>query len=411
MVGWPRPKIDRFPAERRKAGVIVFLLIVLAVYALANYYVARRGAKALAAYTTARRIFLAVFIALALTFPLGRVLMALTGKRILPVLLEVGVFHLLVMLYGVLAAGLIDLVRLVNAFFPFFPKAWTARPGRTGLVLFIAAAGTIALALTVGATNAGRLKTTEIEIRFPKRAGTMDTLNVVLASDFHLSSISGKKRLARTVSLIDSLDPDIVLLAGDIVDESVSEQEEAEFSRIMAGIRAPLGVYAVAGNHESYAGLETALDCLRGCGIIVLEDEAVAIAESFILAGRRDRQSLGYQERRKSIPAILAPLGPTRRLPVILLDHQPGRLEEAKEAGVDLQLSGHTHDGQVFPINLINTLIWELNYGYLRKDGTQYYVTSGVGTWGPPVRIGSTAEVVRIRIVFDESALVSRLVS
>jgi len=391
--------------------VIVFLIIALVIYALANYYVARRGAKALAAGDTARRVFLVLFIVLALAFPLGRILMGLTGKRAVPVLLDVGVFHLLVMLYGVLSAALIDLVRLVNAFFPFFPKAWTARPGRTGLVLFIVTAGTIALALAFGAVNAGRLKTTELEVRLPKRAGTMDTLNVVLASDFHLSSISGKKRLARTVSQIDSLNPDIVLLAGDIVDESVSEEEEAEFSRIMAGIRAPLGVFAVAGNHESYAGLEKALGCLRSCGITVLEDDAVTIDDSFILVGRRDRQSLGYQERRKPIQTILARFGRERRLPVILLDHQPGRLEEAKDAGVDLQLSGHTHDGQVFPINLINTLIWDLNYGYLRKDGTQYYVTSGVGTWGPPVRIGSTAEVVRLRIVFDESALVSRRIS
>ena len=382
--------------------MIVFLVIVTAIYALANYYIGRRGAQALAAYPKTRTVFLAVYIVLTLAYPLGRVLMAFAGKQASSVLVGVGAFHLLVMLYGLLAVVLIDMVRLANAFVPFFPKALTARAGLTGLVLFNVAAGSIALTLVFGAVNAGRLRTTEVAIRIPKRAGTMEGLNVVLASDFHLGLIVGRSRLAKTVSLINSLNPDIVLLAGDIVDESVNERDEAEFSRIMAGLRAPLGVYAVPGNHETYAGLKKSVGCLRACGIVVLEDEAVRIADSFILVGRRDRGSLGYQERRKPIQNILAGQGPERRLPIILLDHQPGGLEEAGQAGVDLQLSGHTHDGQVFPFGLINRLIWKLNWGYLRKGDTQYFVTSGVGTWGPPVRIGSVAEVVRIRLSFGK---------
>ena len=380
--------------------MIIFLAIVTTIYALANYYIGRRGARALAAYPKTRAVFLTVFIVLALAYPLGRVLMAISRKQASSALVEFGAFHLLVMLYGLLAVGLIDIIRLVNAFVPFFPKALTARPGPTGLVLFIAAAGVVVLTVVVGAVNAGRLRTTEVEIRIPKRAGTMEGLNIVLASDFHLGSIVGNSRLVKTVSLINSLNPDIVLLAGDIVDESVSELEEAEFSRTMAGIRSPLGIYAVPGNHETYAGLEKALGCLRACGIVVLEDEAVKIADSFILVGRRDRSSLGHQERRKPIENILAGRGFDARLPIILLDHQPVRLEEAGQAGVDLQLSGHTHDGQVFPFGLINRLIYELNWGYLRKGDTQYFVTSGVGTWGPPVRTGSTAEVVHIRLSF-----------
>ncbi|MGZ5496912.1 MAG: metallophosphoesterase, partial [Candidatus Aminicenantales bacterium] len=139
------------------------------------------------------------------------------------------------------------------------------------------------------------------------------------------------------------------------------------------------------------------------CGITVLQDEAVQVDGAFTLAGRRDPSSLGTRERRLSIGAILAASGARADLPLVVLDHQPLHLEEAEQAGVALQISGHTHDGQLFPIGLINGLIYELNWGSLRKGGTNFYVTSGAGTWGPPVRIGSRAEIVRIRLHLDRT--------
>ncbi len=383
--------------------MVVLLLIVLAIYSLLNFYIARRGAQSLAAYPMARGVFLAVFIGLTLAYPLGRVLMSLARGLPSSVLIIVGSFHMVVMLYGFLAVVLVDIVRLANAFVPFIPKALTSRPGPAGLVLFLISAGTILLTIVAGAANAGRLRTTELDLRIAKTAGTREGLTIVLASDFHLGSVVGKSRLAKAVTKINALGPDIVFLAGDIVDESVSEREEAEFSQIMTGLRAPLGIYAVPGNHETFAGLEKALSCLRSCGIVVLEDEAVMIADSFIVVGRRDRTSLKPGgETRLAIRAILAKHGFDNRLPIILLDHQPVHLDEAGEAGVDLQLSGHTHDGQIFPVGLINRWVFELNWGYLRKGDTHYYVTSGVGTWGPPVRTGSSAEVVRIRLSFGK---------
>jgi predicted MPP superfamily phosphohydrolase len=191
-------------------------------------------------------------------------------------------------------------------------------------------------------------------------------------------------------------------MPGDIVDETVTAEIEAEFSAVMRRIRAPLGVFAVAGNHEFYSGLERNLACIRACGIKVLEDEAVGVAGAFVLVGRRDPSSLAPLETRLPIRAILQKQGFDDRLSVILLDHQPAHLEEANRAGVALQLSGHTHAGQLFPLDLINRMVWELNWGYLRKGDTQYYVTSGVGTWGPPVRTGSRPEIVRIHLTFGE---------
>jgi hypothetical protein len=383
--------------------MLVFLAIALSIYGLVNFYIGRRGAQALASAPAARRIFLVIFIGLALLFPVGRVLMAVARGRLTTVLVEVGTFHMAVMLYGFMAVLAIDLIRLVNAFLPFLPKSLFGEAARTGPVVFAAAAGAVALTIGWGAWNATRLRTVELELSVPRKAGVADRLTIVLASDLHLGELIGPSRLEKIVSRIEALDPDIVLLAGDIVDESVTAEIEAKLVMIMRKLSAPLGLYAAPGNHEFYSGLERNLACLRSCGITVLEDKAVAVGGAFTLVGRRDPSSLKPGETRLSIPGILGASGLDASLPVVVIDHQPLHLEEAEAAGAALQVSGHTHDGQVFPFDLINGLIYELNWGHLRKGGTHFYVTSGAGTWGPPIRVGSRAEVVRIRLAFEPS--------
>jgi predicted MPP superfamily phosphohydrolase len=381
--------------------MLVFAAIALSVYGLTNLYIGRRGAQALAAHPTARTVFLALFVGLAIVFPLGRVLMAFARGWLTSVLVEVGTFHLAVMLYGFMAVLAVDLVRLANAFVPFLPKGLIGQNAKTGPVVFLIVAGTVALTVALGAWNATRLRTVDLDLRLPKKAGTAERLTVVAASDLHLGTLVGPARLEQVVESMNALEPDLVLLAGDIVDETVTAEIEAKLGAIIRRLRAPLGIYAVPGNHEFYSGLERNLACLRASGITVLEDQAVRVAGAFILVGRRDPSSLRRQEQRLSIPGILNKSGLDDDLPIVLLDHQPVRLEEAEAAGVALQFSGHTHDGQIFPIGLINGLIYELNWGYLRKGPTQYYVTSGASTWGPPVRVGSRAEIVRIRLAFD----------
>ena len=381
--------------------MFVFLAVAISIYGLVNFYVVRRGAQALGGYPTAKVVFMAAFIALALAYPLGRVLMALGRNSLSSPFIMAGSFHMVVMLYGFLGAVIIDLVRLLNAFVHFLPKSFSARPGPTGLVLFLAVAGITALSIAAGAYNAVRPRTVELALNIPKKAGGMERLTIVLASDLHLGTLVRRSRLEKVVERINALTPDIVFLPGDIVDETVTAKDEAEFSAIMKRLRAPLGVFAVPGNHEFYSGLERNLAFLRACDIKVLEDEAVNVAGAFVLVGRRDPSSLTPKESRLPIRDILAKYGFDDRLPVILLDHQPAHLEEASRAGVDLQLSGHSHAGQLFPLDIINRKVWELNWGYLRKGNTQYYVTSGVGTWGPPVRTGSRPEIVRIHLTFD----------
>ncbi len=231
-----------------------------------------------------------------------------------------------------------------------------------------------------------------------KKAGDRQGLRIAMASDIHLSTVGARPRLEKLVERINALEPDIVLLPGDIVDESMTAEEESRLTAIFRGLRAPLGVFSVLGNHEYYSGLEESLAFLRASGITVLQDESLRVGAAFYLLGRKDPTALRRGEVRLPLARILEAGRVDADLPLILLDHQPVRLGEAMEAGIDLEFSGHTHAGQLFPLNLINKRIYEQNWGPLRKGKTQYYVSCGFGTWGPPVRTGSVPEVLLIRV-------------
>lgn len=384
--------------------MFIFLIIALGIYGLVNFYILRRGGQALRGYPAPRIWFFMIMGLLILAYPAGRIL-AIAGRgTITGMLVRTGSFYMALMLHLFFILVVVDLFRLMNAVVRFFPRAITVHPERTGLIAFIISLGIAAGVLAGGYMNALHTRLRTLDIRIEKQAGAgRGRLNVVMASDIHLGTIMGGRRLDTIVDRINGLNPDIVLLPGDIVDESVSAAEEEKMASALRAIKAPLGVYSVTGNHEYYGGLAKNLEYLQRGGIRVLQDEAVLIGESFVLAGRKDPSALRHHEPRKSIGSILDGAGFDRKLPIILLDHQPVRLEEAQNAGVDLQLSGHTHAGQLFPLNLINKKIWEQYWGYLRKGITQYYVSCGVGTWGPPVRTGSVSEIVFIRIEFGSA--------
>jgi predicted MPP superfamily phosphohydrolase len=156
----------------------------------------------------------------------------------------------------------------------------------------------------------------------------------------------------------------------------------------------------VTGNHEYIGGVEQAVAYLREHGVTVLRDSCVTLPSGVIIAGREDRSSSSFAgKKRKDLSEILD--GADTSKPVILMDHQPFHLEEAEHAGVDFQLSGHTHHGQLWPLNYITNAIYEISWGYLRKGATQYYVSCGAGTWGPPVRLGNRPEILHFRIIPD----------
>ncbi len=344
--------------------------------------------------------FIVLFLCLVLAYPVGRVMFGQGRNGVSLLLMRAGSLYFAMMIVLFMWAASVDLLRLADHFLGFLPAAGPAR-GRLALAAFAAAWLTTFIVAAAGAWNAAHPVITRLDLSIDKPGGARRELLIAVASDIHLGISAGAPRLERIVRTIAALGPDIVLLPGDIVDESMTGEREEKIMAAFSGLRPPLGVYAVTGNHETYSGLERNIEFLERFGIRVLRDEAVLVDGSFYVAGRSDPSVLGRDRRtRPSLVSLLEASRVNRELPVILLDHQPVGLDEAAGAGVDLQLSGHTHAGQLFPLDLINKRMYEKNWGYLRKGKTHYYITSGAGTWGPPVRTGSRSEIVLIRLRF-----------
>jgi len=248
----------------------------------------------------------------------------------------------------------------------------------------------IIIVIIFGTLQARKVHPVTYELKIPKQA---PDLHAVLVSDTHINKTKGSGFVAQLVEDINSLNPDIVFLAGDIFDDrdiSVLRREKDT----LKGIRAKYGVYGVVGNHEYYSkNLKESLAVYEEAKIRILIDEVVQL-ENYCIAGRDD-----VHKKRKGLRELLQDVDKNK--PVILLDHQPVALDEAEAGGVDLQLSGHTHKGQFFPNNLFTKRIFEVDYGHLTKESLQVIVTSGYSTWGPPVRIGSQSEIVDLYIKFE----------
>jgi predicted MPP superfamily phosphohydrolase len=194
---------------------------------------------------------------------------------------------------------------------------------------------------------------------------------------------------------INSLHPDILLIPGDIVEGHRDDGDMTEFERMFRQIKSKYGVYASPGNHESH-GRNNKLDFFANAGINLLTDTFVVIDNSFCLVGRNDRRS----RNRKPIHELLDNI--PGHLPLIVLDHRPTEIEQVSKHDVDIQLSGHTHNGQLFPFNYITESVYELSWGYKKIRNTHFFVTSGIQVWGPPVRTAGNSEIMVINVDFTD---------
>jgi hypothetical protein len=263
--------------------------------------------------------------------------------------------------------------------------------------------GFVALLLLAGHINALSPKTRTLDLSIPRKNAKVETLNIVVASDIHLGTLVGRKRFDKIVDQINSLKPDIILLPGDIVDEDLGPVIRQNLGEHLRGLTSTFGVFAITGNHEYIGGVEEAVRYLVDHGVTVLRDRVVHIPETLTLVGREDRSMDRFtEETRKPLKDLMTEVD--GRVPVILMDHQPFHLEEGETHGVDLQISGHTHHGQLFPLNFVTERVYELSRGYKKKGKTHVVVSSGVGTWGPPVRLGNRPEIVQIRLTLVKSA-------
>lgn len=212
-------------------------------------------------------------------------------------------------------------------------------------------------------------------------------MTVVLASDLHLGYHNRRPELTRWVDRINAEHPDLVLFGGDILDRSVRPLLAGDYAAEFRRIAAP--VWTVLGNHEYHSDMDGALKFFSDAGIRVLRD-TVCSFKGIDVIGRDDRSNAGRMP--------LSSLADSLQGFTILLDHQPFHLEEAEEAGIDFQFSGHTHRGQVWPISWVTDAMYEKSWGHHARGKTRYYVSSGLGIWGAKIRIGTRSEYLVLHI-------------
>jgi hypothetical protein len=380
----------------RRRDLIIFFSIFFTLYGLLNFYIFSHGWSALAAHPEVQPWYIALFLFVALAWIAGRFL---ERKRITifsSALIWLGSYWLAAMVYFLLVVALLDLIRFVDALVSFLPAR--VFDSDTLFTLLQASVIIVAIVVVAGALNARTPRITRLHFSINKKGNGLRSLRIAAASDIHLGTIICKKRLKSIVAKINALNADIVLLPGDVVDEDIGPVVKQNLGETLRRITAKYGVYAVTGNHEYIGGVEQACAYLTEHGITMLRDAATVVAKSVLLVGREDISYNRGNRRRKPLSELLN--GCDRSLPIILMDHQPFRLHEAEEQGVDLQLSGHTHHGQLFPFNVITERVFEVSRGYKKKGNTHVYVSCGVGTWGPPVRIGNRPEILDITLTF-----------
>lgn len=378
----------------------VFFSIVLIIYSLINYYILRRGLMALPPGSNLSTWVIAIVIILAASFVAGRFLERVSVNWMTTALIWVGSFWLAIMVYLLLQIILIDIVRGIDSLFGIFPTFITDNPLKTRQIT-----GIVVLSITFLLVGFGHLNTwfpviREYNLNIDKPGGHIKELHIVAMSDIHLGTTIEKRHMAGIVKRVNALKPDIILIPGDIIDEDIAPVIHSNVGERLKLLSAKYGVYAVTGNHEYIGGVQKAKEYLSAQNVNLLSDTAELVDNSFYITGREDltiNQFTNHQ--RKDLPEILDGIDKTK--PLILLDHQPFKLETAVENGIDLQLSGHTHHGQLWPFNYITSMVYELSWGYLKKGNTHFYVSSGVGGWGPPVRTVNRPEIISIILKFN----------
>ena len=381
-------------------GMILFFSIFISIYFAGNFYVLNRGLQALPHISWLKIGYKIIFIFLSLAFIISRFTGYSSFITLHHVLTWFGSFWLAAVVYFLIAVAVFDLFRLINLGFHFLPATDSIGYLKLKLFVFLITVISVGITLIFGYFNAThpQVKTLDLDVNKSQNASS---LKIVAVSDIHLGPLVGKNMLELLVKMVNQQKPDIIILAGDILDESQESIIREDTGNPLRKFHAPLGVYAVVGNHEYIGGISSAIKYIQSLNITILRDSVVEINNSFFLIGRDDHgMGRGSNKTRKPLNELVMNVDKSK--PLILIDHQPYNLQDAVNNGIDLQISGHTHNGQFWPFNYLIQNIFELSWGYKRKVNTHFYVSSGYGTWGPPVRIGNRSEIVVLNLNFDK---------
>ncbi len=307
-------------------------------------------------------------------------------------------FYITFINYALFFYLIYDLVRLTQDLFPY-PEALKLFSGKMffgGFLIF----GLAALISLASLNNARDFKLKSYSLSLDKGASSLDSLNIVYLSDGHIGTSLNLDNIDQMINEIEELKPDAVFLGGDFFDEGTSYYEKLIASEKLAAIDTKYGVFAIEGNHEYKSGdsnIYREMKYMEDAGIKTLRDRTVKVDNQFYLIGRRDKMG-----KKEDLAKLVSQA--SEDLPVILLDHRPSFKDSINYKKIGLQISGHTHSGQFFPMHIKDELGASLTkqyiYGHHRIKGLHHIVSSGIGDWGAPIRIGSNREIVNIKIDF-----------
>lgn len=373
---------------------IFVFAIIISLYGLINFYAAKRVFQ-IVKYVFPRantKIFAVCFALIALTL----ILSFLPIPRFLDRFFSyIGSYWMGIFVYVTMLLLLSDLVILILKLTRVIPSPVS------GQVRFISSLTALILTfgiVTYGVLHAYTIKHVSYDVKLNKETST--EMKIVLISDLHLGAVGNEKKLSKIVDGINKQSPDIVCIAGDFYnDDFYSIKNPEKVKNLLKSIDTKYGVYAILGNHDGGKTYLKMADFMEECGITLLNDEYTIIDNRLVLVGRVDASPIGGfgEIKRKPYSEVFAKIDST--LPVVVMDHTPSHTEEYG-SDVDLVLSGHTHKGQLYPFNYVTNAIFVVDYGHYQKDpqSTNFIVTSGIGTWGMPMRVGSNCEIVTINI-------------
>ena len=370
---------------------VVFFISALLIFLTANYYVALRLYQLIPENTILRIAFIIIITicvgSLFLFFPLYESLSFTIGG----LLYRIGTAWIIAFGYFFLLFVIIDLLKLSNNIFQFMDKDLVQTLTYHNYTSFFTVLGAVVALLFIGNINYHKKRRVHYNIETTKLTSEKEPIRVVGISDLHLGYTIGGKELKQWIEIINSEKPDIVIIGGDLIDNNTDIVFEMGLDKVMKNINAPLGVYACLGNHEYISGKQESIRFYEASNITLLKDTIFNVTDYITLIGRDDVSN----KNRKPLKSVMN--GVDENQFKLLLDHQPSNLNDAEEAKIDLQFSGHTHNGQVFPFSLIAESIFENPHGIIKKGLTSIYVSSGLGIWGGKFRIGTQSEYV----VFD----------
>ncbi len=377
---------------------IVFLLIV-AIYVVGNYYLYNRIRRMLPSGRGVTVGIASLVIVGAVSFFAYQILHDESPYRISKFLLFVSTTWMTFFAYMLMVLLVVSVIGLINRYLPSCSKTTFFSYTQENVVMLSLMFAFVVMLLVGGHFKYLWKTRVEVPVDLRKTLSTdslsQKKIKVLGLSDMHLGYGIGSDELEDWVQKINAEKPDIVLIAGDLIDNSVKPLAELQMDTILRKIKAPLGVYACLGNHEYIAGKEQSINFLRKTNIRLLVDEVAMVDSAFYVVGRDDRMN-PYRLPLKELTANL-----DHSKPIFLIDHQPADLNETSSCGVDLQLSGHTHAGQVWPATWLVKRMYENPHGYVKKGNSHIYVSSGIGLWGGKFRIGSQSEYV----VFEVTGL------